>query len=277
MRTRTLNTLADRMPTGPDSKFNYAELLALHKHLCDMGFAKWATTPVLNKETGRKEKPSSKAVLDKLTQIAKEQLDANRLTPTYLRKLRNAFTQTNEYIYHVDYQNWLRSLPRRMELEAGTWVLTDPCYVVETGEWGNFLNQTFPPRYNWGQYLTPFDVRYRRLGCYMRPIPGTHDEFGIPDCECTAVVFSTQNGDGAYYGKTCDGKGNSIGTHICGVDAGLIGLVRKEFCSESEENYETLIGVEFTSDAQVTVTYYITHLEIEYYRDGKWYTIKQAL
>lgn len=91
----------------------------------------------------------------------------------------------------------------RYLLPPGTYVLSDPCYVI--AEWDEFLDAMWSADY------------------------GLFDYKDKPCC-----VFSTKYGDGCY---------DSNKGHMLGVDAGLIGLVHRDVTRNSSDEGELNIVV----------------------------------
>ena len=101
-------------------------------------------------------------------------------------------------------------------LPAGTYYLTDPCYLIKEDKWSDFLDKVLYPN-----------------GVYKRD---TNDEYVIINyMGVTACIFNTKYGDGTYEFHIARDIGTRIknlrlsrshNSNEISVDSGLIGLIR---------------------------------------------------
>jgi hypothetical protein len=103
-------------------------------------------------------------------------------------------------------------MPDKHILPAGTYYITDPCYLIDNDKWSDFLDKVMYPN-----------------GAYKRD---NNDEYVINNyMGVTACIFNTAYGDGSYQLKinSSDNIFSSINNYNnkeIGVDSGLIGLIR---------------------------------------------------
>jgi len=99
-------------------------------------------------------------------------------------------------------------------LPAGTYYLTDPCYLIKEDKWSDFLDKVMYPNVVFAGAAIESDEYV--INNYM---------------EVTACIFNTKYGDGSYKLKinSSDNIFSSISSYNhkeIDVDSGLIGLIR---------------------------------------------------